>query len=128
MYPVTARGTSVSGLNRIHCEVCGRIVDCTVVDLRVYRAIGAPHCCGKAMELPPGRQYEHRYRARRFCRRDVQVDIRRSPAVTEPNLGKKVTDVSSHGIGARITAEVLIGEELQVILWRFPGLPIATIA
>ena len=39
--------------HRLRCDRCGRTIDCTPADFRVYVAIGPPRCCGRPMAFPP---------------------------------------------------------------------------
>jgi hypothetical protein len=104
--------------HRIHCEACGRVIDCTDVDLRVYEAIGAPKCCGKPMNLPSDGSNEHRIIERRPVRRSIRADVRRVTSIPGPNLATGIADASADGAGIRLAVEVTPGEELYLCLFR----------
>ena len=101
----------------MRCDKCGRTIDCTPTDFRVYSAIGPPPCCGKPMTLThetdrPGR--------RRPARSGSRVEVRRGAAGLGPDLADALVDVCEDGIGVRLTAQVFSGEELALGLRR-PG-------
>ena len=101
----------------MRCDKCGRTVDCTPTDFRVYAAIGPPPCCGRPMTLVlnadrPGR--------RRPARPGVRVEVRRGSAGLGPDLADGLVDVSEDGIGVRLTVQAFAGDEMEVGLRR-PG-------
>lgn len=111
----------------IRCPACCRVVVCTDSDIRVYRAIGAPKCCGTTMELPPDRRSEQHIQQRRPVRRSIRADVRRVTAYRGPNLATGIADASADGAGIRLTVEVTPGEELDLCLLRSDSSPVATL-
>ena len=99
----------------MRCEKCGRTIDCSLTDFRVYAAIGPPPCCGKPMTLAhetdrPGR--------RRPARPGSRIEVRRGAAGLGPDLADTLVDVCEDGIGVRLTAQLFAGEDVEVGLRR----------
>jgi hypothetical protein len=108
----------------LRCDRCGRILECTPADVRVYAALGPPACCGEPMAFPavpaiaavsarPGR--------RRQARPGVNCQLRRRAAGPAPLLAVGLVDVSAHGLGVRLEAQLMPAESVEVTLSR-PGM------
>jgi hypothetical protein len=108
----------------LRCDQCGRILECTPADVRVFSAIGPPACCGEAMAFPavpaiaavsarPGR--------RRPARPGVVCQLRRRAQGPGPDLAHGLVDVSAHGLGVRLEAQLVPGDPVEVALSR-PGM------
>lgn len=107
-----------AGTRPMRCAQCGRAIHCSPTDFRVYSAIGPPPCCGKPMTLAldadrPGR--------RRPARPGARIEARRGAPGVGPDLADALVDVCEDGIGVRLTAQVLSGEELELGLRRPRG-------
>jgi hypothetical protein len=105
----------------LRCDRCGRILECTPADVRVYAAIGPPDCCGEPMVFPavpaiaavsprPGR--------RRPARPGVVCQLRRRADGPASVLAVGLVDVSAHGLGVRLEALLPPGDPVEVTLSR----------
>ena len=105
------------------CDRCGRTLECSPADVRVYTAIGPPACCGRPMQFPdvpvapappprPGR--------RRPARSGAGIGLRRRAPGPAPDLADGLVDLSADGLGIRLDAPMIPGEAVEVTL-RAPG-------
>ena len=107
----------------LRCDQCGRTIECTADDVRVFTADGPPPCCGQPMAFPavpavpamtarPGR--------RRQARPGVTIQLLRQTTGPTTDLADALVDVSAHGLGVRLTVEVAEGDQVEATL-RTPG-------
>jgi hypothetical protein len=107
----------------ILCDLCGRSLECSPADIRVFMAIGPPLCCGRPMQSPdvplapvppprPGR--------RRPARPGAGVGVRRRGPGPALELAEGLVDVSSDGVGVRLDVSMIPGEAVEITLQR-PG-------
>jgi hypothetical protein len=109
------------------CARCGRGIDCSPTDLRVYTAVGPPKCCGQPMTLPAAQRPAGRTGDHRPPRPGVWVDVRRLDAERGDDLGRGLTTIGPDGAGVRLSAAVAAGDELAVVLVRPDGRPVAPV-
>jgi len=107
----------VSDSPTIHCETCGRVVDCSPVDLRVYSSIGTPKCCGVPMSLlvaesPTERQSIRQ--GRRRARNGIGITIHRADLKGGIDLGVGLENLGVDGACVRLTTQVFVDDVLDL--------------
>jgi hypothetical protein len=104
----------------LRCDRCGRTVECTPADIRVFAAIGPPCCCGVAMAFPaaPFAQAVAPAQSgrRRPARSGAGVEVRRAGQARGPNLADGLVDLSADGLGVRLEVQMVPGEGVEVVL------------
>src|SRR5262245_16453390 len=102
---------------------CGRTVNCTPADIRVFTAIGAPACCGLPMNLPvslPARVTPPPSARRRPARAGIGIEVRRFGQARGPELADALVDLSADGLGIRLEVQMVLGDRVDITL-RPPG-------
>lgn len=113
--------------SQARCTRCGRGIDCSPTDLRVYTAVGPPKCCGQPMSLAAVQRSDGRPGGHRAPRPGVRVEVRRLHVDPGDDLGRGLTTLGADGAGVRLSATVAAGDELAVVLIRSDGRPVAPV-
>jgi hypothetical protein len=103
----------------LRCDQCGRTIECTADDLRVFATDGPPPCCGQPMAsptIPAAPALTARPGRRRPARPGVMIQLRRRAAGSIPDLFGALADVSANGLGVRLESPADEGDRIEATM------------